>query len=101
MALLEAFRSLQTLGGTVYSIFFPAAEPRPEGAFSMSVILGLNAFHAGAAAAVLIDGQVVAAIPEERLNRVKYYARFPALSIQKCLQMAGVAFKDIDYVAVG
>lgn len=67
----------------------------------MSVILGLNAFHAGAAAAVLIDGQVVAAIPEERLNRVKYYARFPSLAIQRCLQMAGVSFRDIDYVAIG
>ena len=39
----------------------------------MSVILGLNAFHAGAAAAVVIDGTPVAAIAEERLNRVKYY----------------------------
>ncbi len=67
----------------------------------MSVILGLNAYHAGASAAILIDGQPVAAIAEERLNRVKYYARFPTLAIQKCLDIAGLRFKDIDYLAVG
>ena len=67
----------------------------------MSVILGLNAYHAGASAAILIDGQPVAAIAEERLNRVKYYALFPALAVQKCLDMAGLKLKDIDYLAVG
>src|SRR5213594_1266 len=72
-----------------------------QGASSMSVILGLNAFHAGAAAALLIDGRPVAAIAEERLNRVKYYARFPSQSIQLCLRMAGLKLSDVDYVAVG
>jgi carbamoyltransferase len=67
----------------------------------MAVILGINAFHAGASAALLVDGKPVAAIAEERLNRVKYYANFPALAIQKCLDMAGLSFSDIDYVAVG
>lgn len=67
----------------------------------MSIILGINAFHAGASAAILIDGKPVAAIAEERLNRVKYYAKFPSLSIIKCLEMAGIGFEDIDYVAVG
>lgn len=67
----------------------------------MAVILGINAFHAGASAALLVDGKPVAAIAEERLNRVKYYANFPALAIQKCLEMAGLSFSDIDYVAVG
>ena len=67
----------------------------------MSVILGINAFHAGASASVLVDGRVVAAVAEERLNRVKYYAGFPKLSILKCLEIAGLTFKDIDYLAVG
>ena len=67
----------------------------------MAVILGLNAFHAGAAAAVLIDGKPVAAIAEERLNRVKYYSRFPSRAIRRCLDMAGLQFSDIDAVAVG
>ena len=56
----------------------------------MSVILGLNAFHAGAAAALIIDGQPVAAIAEERLNRRKYYANFPTMAVRKCLEMGGV-----------
>jgi carbamoyltransferase len=67
----------------------------------MSVVLGINAFHAGASAAVLIDGEPVAAIAEERLNRIKYYAGFPKRSIRECMKMAGVEFKDIDAVAIG
>lgn len=67
----------------------------------MSVILGINTFHAGASAALIIDGIPVAAIAEERLNRKKYFAGFPSLAIQKCLEIAGVAYGDIDHVAIG
>ncbi len=67
----------------------------------MSVVLGINAFHAAASAAVLIDGEPVAAIAEERLNRIKYYAGFPKQAIRECLKIAGVDFKDIDHVAIG
>lgn len=67
----------------------------------MSVILGINTFHAGSSAAVVIDGEPVVALAEERLNRVKYYAGFPKLSIAKCLEIAGLKFSDIDAVAVG
>ena len=67
----------------------------------MPVVLGINAFHAGAAAAVLVDGRPVAAIAEERLNRVKYYARFPGAAIRDCLDIAGLTFSDVDAVAVG
>ncbi len=67
----------------------------------MSVILGINTFHAGSSASVVIDGVPVVALPEERLNRVKYYAGFPKLAIAKSLEIAGVKFSDIDAVAVG
>jgi carbamoyltransferase len=67
----------------------------------MSVILGINAYHAGAAAAVVVDGRVVAAIAEERLNRVKYYAGFPRRAVQRCLTMAGLTLSDVDHVAIG
>lgn len=67
----------------------------------MSVILGINAFHAGSSAAVLIDGIPVAAVTEERLSRIKYHAAFPKLSVQRCLQMAGASWRDIDAVAIG
>jgi carbamoyltransferase len=65
------------------------------------IILGLNTFHAGSSAALLVDGQPVAAIAEERLNRVKYYAGFPTRSIEYCLKAAGLRFRDLDAVAVG
>ena len=67
----------------------------------MSVILGINTFHAGSSAAIIIDGEPVVALAEERLNRVKYYAGFPKLSILRCLEIAGLSFSDIDAVAVG
>ena len=67
----------------------------------MSVILGVNTNHAGSSASLVIDGVPVAALAEERLNRVKYYAGFPKLAISKCLEIAGLTFSDIDAVAVG
>jgi carbamoyltransferase len=65
------------------------------------LILGLNMFHADASAAIVQDGKVLFAIAEERLNRVKHYAGFPALAIQGCLDAAGAKISDIDHVAVG
>jgi carbamoyltransferase len=67
----------------------------------MAVVLGINAYHAGASAALLVDGRPVAAIAEERLNRIKYYARFPAAAIRQCLELSNLDFSDIDAVAVG
>src|ERR1700757_2259679 len=49
-------------------------------------ILGLNAFHGDASAALLQGGQLVAAIEEERLNRIKHWAGLPVLSAKACLQ---------------
>ena len=65
------------------------------------LILGLNMFHADASATIVQDGKVLFAIAEERLNRVKHYAGFPALAIQACLKAAGATIADIDHVAVG
>ncbi len=67
----------------------------------MAVILGINALHPGASAALVVDGRPVAAIAEERLNRKKYWAGFPALAIGECLRMAGLTIADVEYVAVG
>jgi len=67
----------------------------------MSAILGINTFHAGSSAAVVVDGIPIAAIAEERLNRTKYFAGFPKLAILKCLEIASLKFSDIDAVAVG
>ncbi len=67
----------------------------------MAVILGINSYHAGASACLVVDGVPVAALAEERLNRIKYYAGFPTLAIRRCLEIAGVTGKEIDVVAIG
>lgn len=63
-------------------------------------ILGINAYHGNASAAIVSEGRLVAAVEEERFNRVKYAAGFPAQAIRYCLKEAGLELKDIDHVAV-
>jgi carbamoyltransferase len=63
-------------------------------------ILGINAYHGNASAAIVCEGRLVAAVEEERFNRVKYAAGFPAQAIRFCLKEAGLELKDIDHVAV-
>src|SRR6202011_449004 len=63
-------------------------------------ILGINAYHGNASAAVVCDGRLVAAVEEERFNRVKYAAGFPAQAIRYCLREAGLKLEEIDHVAV-
>jgi carbamoyltransferase len=63
-------------------------------------ILGINAYHGNASAAIVCDGKLIAAVEEERFNRVKYAAGFPALAIRYCLQTAGITLADVDHVAV-
>src|SRR5436309_11979422 len=63
-------------------------------------ILGINAYHANASAAIVCDGQLVAALEEERFNRVKYAAGFPAAAIRYCLREANLTLEQIDHVAV-
>jgi carbamoyltransferase len=65
-----------------------------------SAILGINAFHGDASAALVIDGRLVAAVEEERFNRVKHWAGFPAASIRYVLEAGGVMARDVDHVAV-
>jgi carbamoyltransferase len=63
-------------------------------------ILGINAYHGNASAALVCDGGLIAAVEEERFNRVKYAAGFPAQAIRYCLQEAGIELKNLDHVAV-
>ena len=64
------------------------------------IILGINAYHGNASAAILCDGQLVAAVEEERFNRVKYAAGFPAAAIGYSLKKAGITLAEVDHVAV-
>ena len=63
-------------------------------------IIGINAYHGDASAALVCDGRLVAAVEEERFNRIKHWAGFPAQSIRWCLQSAGLTAADVDHVAV-
>jgi carbamoyltransferase len=63
-------------------------------------ILGINAYHGDASASLVQNGQLVAAIEEERFNRVKHWAGFPAESIRYCLKIGGISAKDLDHVAL-
>ena len=66
----------------------------------MTSILGLNAYHGDAAAALVVDGELVAAAEEERFNRVKHCAGFPALAAEWCLAEGGIRVEELDHLAV-
>lgn len=66
----------------------------------MTTILGLNAYHGDAAAAIVVDGELVVAAEEERFTRVKHVAGFPALAAAWCLDEAGVEPAALDHIAV-
>ena len=63
-------------------------------------VLGINAYHGDVSAALLRDGQLVAAVEEERFRRIKHWAGFPTLAIRSVLEMAGIRGQDIRHVAV-
>src|SRR5271165_5821556 len=64
----------------------------------MTAILGISAFYHDSAAALVIDGEIVAAAQEERFTRKKYDEEFPVHSIRFCLEQAGLKPGQIDYV---
>jgi carbamoyltransferase len=64
------------------------------------IILGLNAFHADSAAALVQDGTLLAAAEEERFRRVKHWAGFPSQAIAYCLREAGLRLADVRHVAI-
>src|SRR5215813_12817484 len=62
-------------------------------------ILGISAFYHDSAAALVIDGRVVAAAQEERFSRKKHDSRYPKNAIAYCLQEAHLQLNDLDYIA--
>jgi carbamoyltransferase len=61
-------------------------------------ILGISAFYHDSAAALVRDGQLVAAAQEERFSRKKHDERFPGLAVRYCLREAGISCGELDYV---
>jgi carbamoyltransferase len=66
----------------------------------MTYVLGINAYHGDSAACLLRDGEIVAAVEEERFTRIKHWAGFPEASVAFCLQRAGISLRDVARVAV-
>ncbi|MBI4445041.1 MAG: carbamoyltransferase [Acidobacteria bacterium] len=64
------------------------------------IILGINAYHGDASAALVVDGQLVAAVEEERFNRVKHWAGLPIQAIRYCLEEAGLQAAQVDHIAI-
>ncbi len=64
----------------------------------MPSILGISAFYHDSAAALVVDGKIVAAAQEERFTRKKHDFRFPQKAIEYCLAEAGLEASELDYV---
>ncbi len=63
-------------------------------------ILGINAYHGDASATIIKDGKLIAAAEEERFNRFKHCAGFPALAIKYCLAAAGIGISEVDHIGI-
>ncbi|HEX2149896.1 MAG TPA: carbamoyltransferase N-terminal domain-containing protein, partial [Actinomycetota bacterium] len=64
----------------------------------MTAILGISAFYHDSAAALIVDGAVVAAAQEERFSRIKHDDAVPVQAIASCLEQAGLEPEQLDYV---
>ena len=64
------------------------------------IILGINAYHGDVSAVLLRDGELIAAVEEERFRRVKHWAGFPSAAMHACLNMAGVTPREVDHFAI-
>ena len=64
----------------------------------MARILGLSAYYHDSAAALVVDGDIVAAAQEERFTRIKHDHEFPKHAVDYCLKEAGLTPEQLDYV---
>tara|TARA_B100001250_G_scaffold409759_1_gene434756 strand:- start:448 stop:2190 length:1743 start_codon:yes stop_codon:yes gene_type:complete len=63
-------------------------------------ILGLNIYHGDSSACIMRNGEIIFAIEEERINRIKHWAGLPIESIKACLKYANISLEEIDYIAI-
>ena len=66
----------------------------------MSIILGLNTYHADSSACIIKNSELQFAIEEERLNRIKHWAGFPIRSINECLKQTNTTISEITDITV-
>ena len=65
----------------------------------MTAILGISAFYHDSAAALIIDGEIIAAAQEERFTRKKHDPSYPVNAINYCLSEAGLSLAQVDHIA--
>jgi carbamoyltransferase len=63
-------------------------------------ILGINAYHGDASAAIVRDGELLAAVEEERFNRCKHCAGLPVEAIKYCLATAGISLSEVEHIGI-
>ena len=66
----------------------------------MSIILGLNCNHADSSACIIKNGELLIAIEEERINRVKHWAGLPIKSIEECLKFTNIKIEEITDISI-
>ncbi len=64
------------------------------------ITLGINAYHGDASAAIFVDGELIAAVEEERFTRQKHQAGFPGASVRWCLDEVGATIDDVAHAAI-
>ena len=65
----------------------------------MKIILGINAYHADSSACLIMDGKLIAAVEEERLNRKKHFSGYPINAVKECLRIAKIDSTQITDIA--
>jgi carbamoyltransferase len=63
-------------------------------------VLGINAYHGDSSACLVRDGELIAAVEEERFRRIKHWAGFPSEAIKYCLAEAGIGLSELTHVAI-
>ena len=63
------------------------------------IIIGISAFYHDSAAAIIKDGEIIAATQEERFTRIKHDSSFPSNSIKYCLKECNITISDVDFIA--
>lgn len=62
------------------------------------IVLGISAYYHDSAATIIKNGEIIAAVSEERFNRIKGYSGFPRLSVNYCLNEAGINLDEVDHI---
>ncbi len=65
----------------------------------MKIILGINANHADSSACIVSNGKIIAAVEEERLNRIKHFSGYPIKATQECLKITNLKSTEITDIA--